>query len=300
MSAAKRYVVTGVAGQVVQSLIEQAKTAAGVDIIALGRPDLDLAIPETIERALLAAKPDLIVSAAAYTAVDAAESDEAAAFAVNAQGPAELARVAKKLGVPLVHISTDYVFDGSKVTPYNETDPVAPLGVYGRSKLAGEQQVAANTDDFAILRTAWVYSPYGKNFLRTMLRLAETRDDVNVVDDQVGNPTSALDIADAVLAVGRNLLTSNDPALRGVFHLSGTGEASWADFAAEIFRMSGAQGGVHARVGRIPSSAYPTPARRPANSRLDCAKLAKIHGISLPDWRISTERVVKQLLAEGQ
>lgn len=299
MSIAKRYLVTGVAGQVVQSLVEQVKFLEGVDIIALGRPDLDLARPETIEGAVRSAKPDLIVSAAAYTAVDQAESDEAAAFAVNAQGPAELARVAKELGVPLVHISTDYVFDGSKATAYNESDPVAPLGVYGRSKLEGEQQVAANTHDYAILRTAWVYSPYGKNFLKTMLRLAETRGELNVVDDQIGNPTSALDIADAILTVARNLLVSDDPAFRGVFHLSGTGEGSWADFASEIFRISKENGGVHASVGRIPSSAYPTPARRPANSRLDCAKLAKIHGITLPDWRISTERVVKQLLAEG-
>ena len=300
MSDVKRYVVTGVAGQVVQSLVERAKADATVEIIPLGRPALDLGQPQSIESALRAAKPDLIVSAAAYTAVDQAESDEAAAFAVNADGPAELARVAKALGVPLIHISTDYVFDGSKNAPYNESDPVAPLGVYGRSKLAGEQQVAANTSDYAILRTAWVYSPYGKNFLRTMLRLAETRDELNVVDDQIGNPTSALDIADAVLAVGRNLLASNDAALRGVFHLSGTGEGSWADFATEIFRLSKLQGGVHALVGRIPSSAYPTPARRPANSRLDCSKLAKIHGVTLPDWRLSTEHVVKQLLAESQ
>lgn len=300
MSDVKRYVVTGVAGQVVQSLVEQAKGNSAVEVIPLGRPALDLGEPETIESVLRAAKPDLIVSAAAYTAVDQAETDEAAAFAVNAQGPAELARVAKALGVPLVHISTDYVFDGSKAAPYNESDPVAPLGVYGRSKLEGEQQVAANTSDYAILRTAWVYSPYGKNFLRTMLRLAETRDELNVVDDQIGNPTSAQDIADAVLAVGRNLLTSNDAALRGVFHLSGTGEGSWADFATEIFRLSKLQGGVHAQVGRIPSSAYPTPARRPANSRLDCTKLAEVHGVTLPDWRLSTERVVKQVLAEGQ
>lgn len=300
MSDVKRYVVTGVAGQVVQALVEQAKGNSAVEVIPLGRPELDLGQPETIESALRAAKPDLIVSAAAYTAVDQAETDEAAAFAVNAQGPAELARVAKALGVPLIHISTDYVFDGSKASPYNESDPVAPLGVYGRSKLEGEQQVATNTSDYAILRTAWVYSPYGKNFLRTMLLLAETRDELNVVDDQIGNPTSAQDIADAVLAVGRNLLTSNDAALRGVFHLSGTGEGSWADFATEIFRLSQLQGGVHAVVGRIPSSDYPTPARRPANSRLDCSKLAEIHAVTLPDWRLSTEHVVKQLLAEGQ
>ncbi|MBB4007431.1 dTDP-4-dehydrorhamnose reductase [Allorhizobium taibaishanense] len=296
MSSSKRFVVTGLAGQVVQSLIERAADRQDIELIALGRPTLDLGDPATIEPAMRAAKPDLIVSAAAYTAVDQAEGEEAAAFAVNAEGPGELARVAKLLNVPILHISTDYVFDGSKTAPYAETDPVAPLGVYGRSKLEGERKVAAATDNHAILRTAWVYSPFGKNFLRTMLRLAETRDGLNVVADQIGNPTSALDIADAVLAVGTNLLSSSAAEMRGIFHMTGTGEASWAEFAAEIFRLSEAKGGPSATVTPIPASDYPTPAERPANSRLDCTQLATVHGVRLPDWRPSTELVVDRLL----
>lgn len=296
MSGSKRIVVTGLAGQVVQSLVERAAERPDTELLALGRPTLDLGDPSTIEPALRAAKPDLIVSAAAYTAVDQAESEEAVAFAVNAEGSGELARVAKLLDVPILHISTDYVFDGSKATPYVETDPVAPLGVYGRSKLEGERNVAAATDNHAILRTAWVYSPFGKNFLRTMLRLAETRDGLSVVADQVGNPTSALDIADAVLAVGTNLLSSSAAEMRGVFHMTGAGEASWADFAAEIFRLSAARGGPSATVSPIPASDYPTPAKRPANSRLDCTRLATVHGVRLPDWRQSTEMVVERLL----
>jgi len=294
---AARYVVTGLTGQVVSALVERAGLRPDVEILPIGRPDLDLANLETIEKALLAARPDLIISAAAYTAVDQAETDEAVAFAVNAAAPGEIGKVAKSLGIPVVHLSTDYVFDGEKMTPYEETDPVNPLGVYGRSKLEGERLLAAASDDCAILRTAWVYSPFGKNFLRTMLKLAQDRDALNVVADQHGNPTSALDIADAVLLVARNLLASRDENLRGIFHMTGSGEASWANFATEIFRVSGTQGGPVAEITSIPSSDYPTPARRPTNSRLDCSKLASIHKVRLPDWKSSTATVVSRLLA---
>ncbi|WP_105430100.1 dTDP-4-dehydrorhamnose reductase [Neorhizobium sp. T6_25] len=296
MREPRRYVVTGLKGQVVQSLIENAIGQNEVEIIPLGRPELDLASPETIAATVEAARPDLIVSAAAFTGVDQAEIDRATAFAVNAAGPAELARVAKTLQVPIVHLSTDYVFDGSKLSPYVESDLVAPLGVYGRDKLVGERNVAAATEDHAILRTAWIYSPFSRNFLRTMLKAAETREEVQVVDDQIGNPTSATDIAEAIMVVGQNLLASNNPALRGVFHMAGTGAATWADFADEIFRISGANGGPSARVVRIPTSAYPTPARRPANSQLDCSKLYRRHGIVMPDWRGSVANVVRRVL----
>lgn len=296
MGNPKRYVVTGLKGQVVQSLLENTKKRTDVEIIALGRPELDLAMPETIAAAVEAARPDLIVSAAAFTGVDQAEIDREVAFTVNATGPAELARVAAALRVPIVHLSTDYVFDGSKPSPYVESDPVAPLGVYGRDKLVGERNVAAATENHAILRTAWVYSPFSRNFLRTMLRVAEAREEVQVVEDQIGNPTSAIDIADAIIAVGQNLLASNDRALRGIFHMAGTGAASWADFADEIFKISAANGGPSARVVRIPTSAYPTPARRPANSQLDCSRLYRRHGIVMPDWRGSTGYVVRRLL----
>ncbi len=294
---AARYVVTGLSGQVVSALVERADIRDEIEILPIGRPDLDLANPDTIQKALAAARPDVIISAAAYTAVDQAETNEAAAFTVNATAPGEIGKLARALGVPVVHLSTDYVFDGEKATPYEETDTVNPLGVYGRSKLEGERLLAAATGDYAILRTAWVYSPFGKNFLRTMLRLAQDRDGLNVVADQYGNPTSALDIADGVLLVAQNLLASRNEHLRGIFHMTGSGEASWADFATEIFRVSGAQGGPIAKVTPIPSSSYPTPARRPKNSRLDCGKLVSAHNVRLPDWKSSTAAVISRLLA---
>ncbi|MND35567.1 dTDP-4-dehydrorhamnose reductase [compost metagenome] len=295
MSTLKRMVVTGREGQVVLSLLERGAKDGRFEVIALGRPELDLSAPETIEAALQKTRPDVIVSAAAYTAVDQAEGDEEAATVVNGVAAGKIAEAAAALGVPVIHISTDYVFDGSKVAPYVESDPVAPIGAYGRSKLAGENAVTAATPNHAILRTAWVYSPFGKNFLKTMLKLAETRDSLNVVDDQVGNPTSALDIADAVLVIAANLLESDDPTLRGTFHMTGTGEGSWADFAIEIFARSAGMGGPTSEVGRIPSSAYPTPAKRPANSRLDCSLLEARHGTRLPDWKQSTSIIVERL-----
>ncbi|MDE1992221.1 MAG: dTDP-4-dehydrorhamnose reductase [Rhizobiaceae bacterium] len=291
VAARRKMLVTGREGQVVHSLIERS-AGSEFDIVTIGRPDLDLSQPEGIAVALEALRPDIIVSAAAYTAVDQAETDEQAAMTVNGTAAGEIAKAASKLAVPLIHISTDYVFDGAKSSAYVETDPVAPIGAYGRSKLAGEMAVAAETSDFAILRTAWVYSPFGRNFLKTMLRLAEGRDRISVVNDQIGNPTSALDIADGILAVGRNLLADPDPALRGVFHMTAAGEASWADFAAEIFACSRAAGGAFAAVDPIPSSQYPTPAKRPANSRLDCRKLEQAHGVHLPEWRQSTAAIV--------
>ena len=296
MTKVKRYLVTGLNGQVVQSLIQQAANDASVEIIAVGRPTLDLATADTIAAAVMDAKPDLIISAAAYTAVDQAESESALAHAVNTDGPSALAETAAKLDIPIVHISTDYVFDGAKGTPYSEDDALSPLGVYGLSKLGGEKALAAATNNYAILRTAWVYSPFGKNFLKTMLRVAEGRDVVNVVDDQFGNPTSALDIADGVLAVSRCLIESSDPGLRGVFHMTAKGESSWADFAEWIFQVSSEIGGPSAEVNRIPSSDYPTPAKRPTNSRLNCGKLLDTYGVSLPQWQSSTQKTVAQII----
>lgn len=290
-----RVVVTGREGQVVRSLMERA--TGGTEIIPLGRPELDLAgEPADIARALIAAKPDVIVSAAAYTAVDKAESEPDLAFAINERGPRALARAAREAGAPLIHLSTDYVFDGRKGAPYIESDQTHPMSVYGRSKLAGEQAVLAEQPNSAVLRTAWVYSPYGANFLKTMLRLASDREEVSVVADQRGNPTSALDIADAVLAVARTLDESSEPERRGVFHMSAAGEATWADFAKTIFAVSSKLGGPSARVKRITSADYPTAATRPANSRLDSSKLAQAYGVRLPDWHASVKDVVAKLL----
>ena len=288
--------VTGKSGQVVTALLERG-AAAGVDVMALGRPEMDLTRPQSVRAAILASGADVVISAAAYTAVDKAESEPDLAFAINGAGAGAVASAAAELDVPVIHISTDYVFDGSKAEPYLETDPTGPLGVYGASKLAGEEAVRAATPNHAILRTAWVYSPFGANFLKTMLRLAADRPRLRVVADQRGTPTSALDIADAVLAVAGNLVARpDDAALRGVFHLVGGGEASWAEFAAEIFRHSAANGGPSASIEPIPASEYPTPAKRPGNSRLVTDKLRAAHGVVLPAWQHSTAQAVERLL----
>jgi dTDP-4-dehydrorhamnose reductase len=294
-----RIAVTGRSGQVVQSLLERAK-AGNVEVHAVGRPDLDLARPETVVAALLALRPDAIVNAAAYTAVDLAESEPALAHEINATGAGAVARAGAQLDIPIVHLSTDYVFDGSLGRPYREDDATGPLGVYGASKLAGEAAVAAANANHAILRTAWVYSPFGKNFARTMLTLANTRDEISVVSDQLGSPTNALDIADGVITVVRNLIDRPAaPELRGTFHMTGAGETNWAEFAQAIFAISAEVGGPSARVRPIPTSAYPTPARRPANSRLDNSRLANVHGVRLPDWQPSLRGCIERLVARN-
>jgi dTDP-4-dehydrorhamnose reductase len=295
-----RIVVTGREGQVVRALTE-CGPAQGHEVIALGRPQLDLARDaEAIVAALEAGRPDAIVSAAAYTAVDRAEAEPELAAAVNVGGAAAVARAAKALAVPLIHLSTDYVFDGTKSLPYVEEDLTGPTGVYGETKLAGEQAVLSAHDNVVILRTAWVYSPFGANFVKTMLRLASEREEVAVVADQRGNPTSALDIADAVLQAAANLSASGSASLRGVFHTAGSGDASWADLAETVFAASALAGGPSARVRRIATSDFPTPARRPANSRLDCSRLARVHDIRLPDWRLSAGMVVNRLVAPNR
>ncbi|WP_108395902.1 dTDP-4-dehydrorhamnose reductase [Devosia submarina] len=292
-----RIVVTGKTGQVATALAERA-AEHGVTLITVGRPEFDLVDPQKGLDAIAAAKPDAIVSAAAYTAVDKAESDAKTAEAANAKGPEALAKLAASLAVPIVHLSTDYVFDGAKPTAYVEEDNTNPLGVYGQSKLAGERAVAAATRNHAILRTAWVYSPFGANFLKTMLRVGAEVAELRVVADQIGNPTSALDIADAVLTVTRNLRDwPNDEELRGVFHMTGSGEASWADFAEGIFAVSGSLGGPSATVARITTVEYPTPAKRPANSRLSCDKLNRLHHVTMPDWQSSTHTTIARLLS---
>ncbi len=292
-----RVVVTGREGQVARALAERA-SSAGATLIALGRPELDLERPQSIAPALAAARPDIVVNAAAYTAVDHAESEEAQAFAVNAAGAGAVAAAARALGVPVIQISTDYVFDGSSLLPYREEDATGPVSAYGRSKLAGEQAVAAATPDHAILRTAWVYAPFAE--LRAHHAApGEERSEVAVVGDQTGCPTSALDIADAVLSVARNLVAGpGDPALRGVFHMAAQGEADWASFAEAIFAEAAAHGRAPVAVRRIATSDYPTPARRPANSRLDGTKLAAIHGVRLPPWRGSLAACVARLLQQ--
>lgn len=293
-----RIAVTGRTGQVVQSLLARAG-AAGVTVIPVGRPELDLAQPDGVRQALANAQPDCIVNAAAYTAVDKAETEPDLAMRINGEGAGAVAATAAALGVPLIQISTDYVFDGMAPRPWRESHATAPLSAYGRSKLAGEDAVMASGADWAILRTAWVYSPYGANFVKTMLRLAESRDEIGVVSDQLGSPTSALDLADTIIEMAKALVARpKDASLRGVFHAAGTGEASWADLAEAVFAASAALGGPSASVRRIATIDYPTPARRPSNSRLDCSLLAARHGLRLPPWQDSVKTCVATLLAQ--
>ncbi len=287
-----KLLVTGRDGQVAQALLAQASD--DLQVVAIGRPVLDLTDRASIERVIAAERPDIVVNAAAYTAVDKAESEEETAFAVNAEGAGNVAAAAAAAGLPIIHISTDYVFPGDKASPYVETDPTGPQGAYGRSKLAGEAAVAAANPCHVILRTAWVYSAYGNNFLKTMLRVAETRDTLRVVADQHGTPTYAPDIAEGIVAVARRLASAGNTPV-GVFHMVSSGETTWAGFAEEIFRQSKALGGVHAAVEPIGTEDYPTPACRPANSRLDTARFTSVFGTRLPEWESGVAQCLKAL-----
>ena len=287
----------GKSGQVAQALAEKA-TEHGAQLQALGRPHIDLTAPELPRSAIEAAGPDLVINAAAFTQVDHAESERDAAFAVNADGPKRLAEICAALDLPMIHISTDYVFDGTGTTAFRETDTPAPLNVYGASKLAGEDHIRAALTQHIILRTSWVYSPFGANFVKTMLRLAKERGEVSVVDDQVGCPTSALDIADAIFAIANLVPEPGAAPPFGTYHFTSQGEASWADVAAEIFAVYEARTGCKIRLNRIPSSDYPTPAARPLNSRLDTRKITDTLGITPRPWREGVRDTVNRLMDE--
>ncbi|MBY3253046.1 dTDP-4-dehydrorhamnose reductase [Rhizobium laguerreae] len=291
-----RIAVTGKSGQVTSAL--QALNVPGIEIIAIGRPELDLLEPSMVSEIIEEIKPDVVVSSAAYTAVDKAESDEAAAFAINRDGARAIAAAAAELSLPVIHLSTDYVFDGDKPERYVESDPVGPVSVYGRSKLEGECAVAAANENHVILRTAWVYSTFGHNFVKTMLRLAETREELSVVNDQLGCPTSANDIAEAIVKIADRLAKDSSPDLRGVFHLAGSGEISWAGFARYILSILEEKTGRRITVKDISTADYPTAAKRPANSRLCCDKLRSLYGVNMPEWRISARAAVTKLLEE--
>ena len=287
--------ITGGTGQLASALA----AAAATPMQLAGRPQFDFDRPESIAATFRAAAPWLVVNAAAYTAVDAAETDADAAYRANRDGPAELARLCAKAGIPLIHVSTDYVFDGCKDAPYVETDPVAPQGVYGASKLAGELAVLATCPLGIVLRTAWVYAPRGKNFVRTMLRLAETRDRLGVVADQQGCPTTAEDLADAILAIATQLRDGWLDEYAGVFHAAGTGATTWHGLATAVFEEAARHGARVPQVDAIATADYPTPAKRPANSRLDCDKLAATFGVRLPPWRASLSRTIDAIFAAG-
>jgi dTDP-4-dehydrorhamnose reductase len=282
-----RVVVFGRSGQVASEL---GRAGGRHEVLCLGRDALDLTRPGLEERL-----PEMLtgahaaINAAAWTAVDAAETDEAAARVLNADAPGALARACAARGVPFLHVSTDYVFDGSGTRPWTPDDPPGPLGAYGRTKLAGEAAVRAAEGTHAILRTSWVFSAHGGNFVKTMLRLGRERDSLRVVADQIGGPTPAADIAAALLAMAEAL--GADPARTGTYHYAGTPEVSWAGFAREIF----ARAGLAASVEDIPTSAYPARAPRPLNSRLDCSGLTAAFGLQRPDWRAGLAAVLEEL-----
>lgn len=256
---------------------------------SLGRAEADLTDPAACAAQIHASDATAVINAAAYTGVDAAEEDRDTAWAVNAKAPTAMAAAAAAKGIPFVHISTDYVFDGSGTTPWVPEAPTAPLGAYGASKRDGEDGVAAAGGVYAILRTSWVFSAHGRNFLKTMLQLSQTRDHLTIVADQIGGPTPAADIAQACMTVAQTLISEPDKG--GTYHFSGAPDVSWADFAREIF--AAAQRDVS--VEDIPTSAYPTPATRPLNSRLDCSSFSSNFGIRRPDWRARARDIVESL-----
>jgi dTDP-4-dehydrorhamnose reductase len=277
-----RLFVIGAEGQVARSLREAASRSENIVFGFGARPDLDLLRPASITKALADFRPDLVVNPAAYTAVDKAESEPDLAFALNCDGARAVAAAAADRGVPVIHLSTDYVFDGKKKEPYSETDPVGPQGVYGRSKLDGELAVAEANPKHIILRTAWVYAPFGSNFVRTMLRLTAERDRLRVVDDQSGCPTYAPDIAAAIIAIAQKWADSDwHSKYAGVTHIAGPDARTWCGFAREIVQGAAERGGRPIRVDPISTSDYPTPATRPANSCLSSERLEAVFGVRL-------------------
>ena len=287
--------VTGGSGQLASALAK----LGGDRIHLVGRPEFDFDRSETIAATVRSANPWLVVNAAAYTAVDAAETEEGAAMRANRDGPRELARLCAGAGIPLIHVSTDYVFSGDKPSPYVESDPTEPQSVYGKTKLAGETAVLASTDRAIILRTAWVYAATGRNFVRTMLSLARTRDTLRVVADQHGCPTAATDLAAAILAIAAKLQVGGwNDAYAGVFHAAGSGETTWHGLALAVFEEASRHGTkTPSFVEPIATADYPTPAHRPANSRLDCARLEAVFGVRMPHWRGSLARAVDEIFA---
>jgi dTDP-4-dehydrorhamnose reductase len=290
----KPILVAGKSGQLARCLREAA-VLRNAPMVTVGRPDLDIENGEGIDRVMAAVEPSAFINAAAYTAVDLAEAEPGRAFGVNCIGAALLADAAARRGIPFVQISTDYVFDGSKRSPYREDDVTAPLNVYGSSKLASETAVLRACPDAVVIRTSWVYSPFGNNFVRTMLRLAETQPMARVVDDQSGTPTSAADLADAILTIVERCRSADGYDHAGIYHLAGQGATSWHGFAAAIFASLARRGRRIPRLQAITTADYPTPARRPKNSCLDSSKADRIFGVRLAPWRSSLEECLDQL-----
>jgi dTDP-4-dehydrorhamnose reductase len=290
--------VTGGTGQLAHALGQAAsRGCAGEDVRRVGRPDFDFDRPDSLHGVLAAHAPSLVINTAAYTAVDRAEQDADAAARANRDGPALLARYCARAAIPLIHISTDYVFDGLKGAPYVETDPPNPTGVYGATKRAGEQAVLAGCPRAIVLRTSWVYAATGKNFVLTMLNAAAKAPLLRVVADQTGCPSAAIDLADAILAIAARVQGGWSDAFGGVFHLAGTGATSWHGLATAALEDAARHGLTAPPVEAIATADWPTPARRPPDSRLDCGKLARVFGITMPPWRPTLTRVIDSIYA---
>ncbi len=289
-----RILVTGGTGQLATALVR----ARGDAVVRVGRPAFDYDQPATIAAAVERVRPALVINAAAWTAVDAAEAEPEAAARANDSGPGLLAKACREAGAGLIHISTDYVFDGLKGAPYTENDPTSPTGVYGATKLAGEHAVMAAYSDAVILRTSWVYARAGKNFVLTMLNAAKRAPRLRVVADQIGCPTNADDLAAACLAVADRML-GGGAAYGGIYHAAGYGETSWHGLASAIFEEAGQWGWNQPPVDPIATADWPTPARRPPDSRLDCGKLAHVFDVRLPHWRPSLEAAVAAICREA-
>lgn len=297
MTAQNVMLVFGRSGQVASELARQ-PLPRGWSLRALSRHEVDITRAADVRETVARVAPRAVINAAAYTAVDRAESEAELAFAVNCEGAAHIAAACAALGVPLLHISTDYVFDGRKTSPNREDDPVSPLSVYGRSKAAGEAAIRSRIEDFVVLRTSWVFSPFGRNFVRTMIGLAD-RAELRVVDDQRGAPTAAADIAHVLVTLAARLAEQPDPAAYGTFHYTGAGTTTWHGFAAEIFSALQARGRATPRLIAIEAKDYPAAARRPANSVLDCSRIAAVHGIRPRPWQAAVALCLEELLDQS-
>jgi dTDP-4-dehydrorhamnose reductase len=289
--------VTGGTGQLARAIERLAPRFAPLDysLRPVGRPEFDFDQPDTIARCFRETAPAQVINAAAWTAVDAAESETEAAARANDSGPARLGELCAAAGIPYIHLSTDYVFDGTKGAPYVETDTPHPAGVYGATKLAGENKILAQQGRAIVLRTSWVYAAEGNNFVRTMLAAAQRGQRLRIVSDQRGCPTNADDLAAAILSIVTRVGQGWHEAYGGVFHAAGTGDASWYEFAMAIFAIASRCGLPAPSVTPITTAEWPTPARRPADSRLDCRKLENVFGVRLPDWRPSLDRTVEAI-----
>ncbi len=290
-----RILIAGWHGQIARAIAQLAPSAPEISSLALGRPAMDLCRPPSIRRALLENNPDIVINTAAYTDVERAESEPEKVFELNRDGAEAFAELTAKSNIPIIHLSTDHIFDGRKGRPYVEDDPPAPLNIYGQSKLESERAVAANPQHI-VLRTAWVYSPFNRNFVKSMLKLAEVQEEIEVVNDRWGSPTYAIHLAEIILKIAIQINRNKNQNCWGFYNAAGKGGTSWFEFAQKIFEFSEQLGGPTARIKPVESSKFPRLAARPRDSRLDCTRLESEFGQQLPEWSEGVEACIRALL----